>query len=144
VDEQLIRVFCVDDSAATLRLNQLLIDAQADMQCVGIALTTAHVVEEVERTSPHVVLLDYLMPGCSPLSTAKDLRARFPELRVLIVSGLEDDAAIDEALAHGASGYFVKTQAADEFMSAIRRVARGERVLATRRAAVRWQNPARE
>lgn len=144
MDEKHIRVFCVDDSAATLRLNQLLIDAQPDMECVGIALTTAHLAEEVERTSPDIVLLDFIMPGCSPLETLKDLRARFPELRLLVVSGYEDDSAVDQSLAHGATGYFIKTSEASEFMNSIRRAARGERVLAVRRDAPRWLPSARE
>ena len=144
MDAKRIRVFCVDDSAATLRLNQLLIDAQTDMECVGIALTTAHLAEEVERTSPNVVLLDYLMPGCSPLETLKDLRARFPELRLLVVSGYDEDSAVDQALAHGASGYFVKSAEAEAFVNSIRRVARGERVLATRREEFRRFPTARD
>ena len=137
MDGKRTRVFCVDDSAATLRLNQLLIDAQPDMECVGIALTTAGLPEEVERTSPDIVLLDYLMPGSSPLETLKDLRARFPELRLLVVSGYDDDSAVDQALAHGATGYFIKTSETSEFMNSIRRAARGERVLALRRESFR-------
>lgn len=137
MEGKLIRVFCVDDSAATLRLNQLLVDSQPDMECVGIALTTADLAEDVERTKPHVVLLDYIMPGCSPLETLTDLRARFPEVRLLVVSGYDDESAVDQALAHGATGFFMKTQDVAEFMNAIRRAARGERVLAVRREAGR-------
>ncbi len=123
-----IRVFCVDDDESTSRFYQHTLNLEADMEFVGSYLSTDGLLQAVEDAKPSVLLLDLLIPGCDTLEALEELRARFPLLAVLVVSGLDDGDVVAEVFRRGASGFFLKTMDLTQLTSVIRRAAAGERV----------------
>lgn len=123
-----IRVFCVDDHEGTSSLYRLAMELESDMEFVGSLASTEGLLQAVEAARPSVLLLDLVIPGCDTLEALRKLRARFPALVVLVVSGLDAGDIVAEAFRCGASGFLLKTMDLDELTPVIRRAAAGERV----------------
>jgi DNA-binding NarL/FixJ family response regulator len=127
-----LRVLCVDDDEATAAFYAAALGFEADLECVGTLDGTEKLLGEVARLAPDVVVLDIGLPGPDPLETLSELARRHPELGVLVASGFDDAATIDDAFARGARGFAVKTADLGDVIDAIRRVGNGERVLLRR------------
>ncbi|NTV10776.1 MAG: response regulator transcription factor [Zoogloea sp.] len=78
---------------------------------------------------PDVLAMDLSMPGAGGLAALERLLARDPAAKVLIVSAHGDAIMPTRALKAGAMGYLCKRSAPDEFLKAVRQVARGQRYL---------------
>ncbi|MGW6378810.1 response regulator [Rhodococcus sp. NPDC055112] len=123
-----IRVAVVDDHpvfrlgmvALLSTLDGIEVVAEASSSAEAIALVTADV---------DVVLMDLELGDRSGVETTRDLLARFPALRVLMVTMHEDDESIVASMRAGARGYLVKGAVPDEVERAIRAVANGELLL---------------
>ena len=93
---------------------------------IAEADTTASLQTLLERgEEPDLLLLDLHMPGASGFSGLIHVRARFPSLPVIVVSGNEEPGVIRRAVAHGASGYIPKSTGLDEMAKAIAQVLAG-------------------
>ena len=94
---------------------------------IAEADTTASLQALLERgEEPDLLLLDLHMPGASGFSGLIHVRARFPSLPVIVVSGNEEPGVIRRAVAHGASGYIPKSTGLDEMAQAIAQVLDGD------------------
>ncbi|MGH7665994.1 MAG: response regulator, partial [Candidatus Dormibacteria bacterium] len=95
---------------------------------------------------PQVVLMDMRMPGVNGIEATRQILAKAPGTKVVIVSAHEDEDYVREALAAGAVGYILKTAPARELIEGVRAVAAGALVLSpslSRRLAQARQDPAR-
>ncbi|ACV76941.1 response regulator transcription factor [Nakamurella multipartita] len=120
-----LRVVLADDEALVRAGLRMLIDGEPDMQVVGEAGDTAAVVAVVGRTRPDVVLMDVRMPGGGGIEATRRLAAQSPQVRVIVLTTFDEDAAIDGALRLGAAGFLLKTSPPEMLLDAIRRVAAG-------------------
>lgn len=94
---------------------------------IAEADTTASLQTLLERSEePDLLLLDLHMPGASGFSGLIHVRARFPSLPVIVVSGNEEPGVIRRSVAHGASGYIPKSTGLDEMAKAIAQVLDGD------------------
>jgi len=62
----------------------------------------------VEQEKPSIVLLDIRMPGCDGLQVLKEIKAKHPEIKVIMVTAIETRDKIDEAISLGADNYITK------------------------------------
>jgi len=92
---------------------------------VGEASTGAELFRLLAGAAVDVVLLDVSMPGASFIVTLRELRARHPTVKVLVLSAHPEDQWAARSLQGGASGYLTKDHSPDQLVQAIRRVARG-------------------
>jgi DNA-binding NarL/FixJ family response regulator len=123
------RVVLVDDHEV-VRLGLLtLINDQPDLEVVGEAGTAAEAVRAVERLRPHVVLMDIRMPGEGGLEATRQITARFPETKVVMLTSFADDELVMRAIRAGAAGYVLKQVGNEELLRAIAAAARGEALL---------------
>jgi DNA-binding NarL/FixJ family response regulator len=76
-----------------------------------------------------VALLDIQMPGLNGVEVSRQIRSRFPQVQVLILTAYDDDAYVFAALQAGANGYLLKTASVDELLAAVRDVYRGQSAL---------------
>ncbi len=120
-----IRVGLVDDHAL-LRLGlKTLIDDEPDMEVVGQADSTASALQMVETKGPQVVLMDIRLPGDSGLEATRQLTARFPETKVVMLTSFADEDLVVGAIRAGAVGYILKEVGNEEVLRGIRAAASG-------------------
>lgn len=95
----------------------------------GAAVRTSNdldgALEAVRSQQPQLVLLDLGLPGCGGIESLLRFRREFPDVRVVIVSGVEEQAAIRGVLAAGAAGYIPKTSSPKLVVSALKLVGEG-------------------
>jgi len=106
-----------------------LLEGDPDVTVVGEASDGAQAVAVVRRTDPDVVLMDIRMPELDGLSATRQLVADGARARVLVLTTFDLDEYVFEALRSGASGFLLKDAPAEELLSAVRVVARGDAVL---------------
>ncbi len=124
-----IRVFVVDDHPMIRAGLAAMIDAEADFLCVGEAANGAEGVRLIPATGPHVVLMDLVMPQMDGIAAIALLKQQLPSTKFVILTTLVDAAAVQRAIAAGASGYLIKTASSQEMVSMIRSVVGGKRVM---------------
>jgi DNA-binding NarL/FixJ family response regulator len=123
-------VLLADDQALVRRGFRLILEAEPDIQVVAEAEDGSSALEAVRRHRPDVVLMDIQMPGMDGLeATRRLLTDPRNSTRVLILTTFEQDDYVFEALRMGASGFLVKTAPAEDLITAIRVVSRGEALL---------------
>ena len=120
------RILLADDHAVLRAGLRLLIEAQADMTCVGEAGDGVELLAQVERLRPDLVLLDLSMPRLGGLVALPEIRRKAPDARILVLTMHADDEYLRQSLKAGAAGYVLKQAADQELLLAIRAVMRGE------------------
>jgi len=103
-----IRVLVTDDHAIVRAGLAHLLATAADMECVGEAADGAAALDAIAELRPDVVLLDLSMPRQDGWETLPLLRAEFPGMRVVVLSGLDDGLAGRRAIELGADRYVQK------------------------------------
>ncbi len=96
---------------------------------VGEAGTAEDAVRRVGYDSPDVVVLDVRLPDASGVEACREIRERFPEVKVLMLTSFADEEALMAAILAGASGYVLKRIKSTELLGDIRRVGAGESLL---------------
>lgn len=127
--EGVVRVVLADDHRILRTSLAMFLDDNPGIEVVGQADDGSQALAIVTDTQPDVLLLDLNMPGTSGLQVLPELRAQLPELRVLVLTGRDEDAYIMRALRAGAHGYVLKTISEAELVAAVQDVAAGHLVL---------------
>ena len=115
-----IRIFLADDHTLMRSGLRLLLGRYPDIEVVGEAHDGETAMARVRETKPDVIVMDLAMPKLSGLQAAERIRVASPHVKVLVLSAYQDELRIRQAINHGASGYLLKTVAADELADAIR------------------------
>jgi two-component system response regulator DesR len=124
-----IRVLLADDQHLVRGALAALLALSGDIDIVAEVGRGDEVVPAALRVAPDVVLLDVEMPGLDGLAAAAALREQAPAVRVLIVTTFGRPGYLRRAMEAGARGFVVKDAPAEQLAEAVRRVARGERVV---------------
>ncbi len=130
-----IRVVVVDDHEVVRLGLRSLLEAQPEMWVVAEAGSADEALRQVERHRPHVAVVDVRLPDRSGLEACREIRQRFPETRVVILTSHKDDQAIGQALRAGASGFVLKQVGGEELLRAVQAAAHGEIALDPQTAA---------
>lgn len=104
-----------------------LLEAHSDFEVAGEAGDGLEAVRLVERVGPNVVLMDLSMPTMGGEEAIRDIKRRFPRIKVLALTACKGEAHIRGALAAGADGYALKSTTAPELVRAMEAVLAGER-----------------
>jgi DNA-binding NarL/FixJ family response regulator len=121
-----IRILLADDHAVVRRGLRLVLDAEPDLEVVAEAADGLEALALALREDLQLAIVDLAMPGLTGLQLAREMSARRPELRTLILSMHDSEQYLVEALRAGASGYVLKADADDSLIEACRAAARGE------------------
>jgi DNA-binding NarL/FixJ family response regulator len=114
-----IRVLLADDHVLFRKGMAKLLDSDTRISVIGECGDGREVLRKAEQLRPDVLVLDLKLPRLSGIDVARELRERFPKMRVLIVTGIDADNYLTEALDAGASGYLLKESEPEAVMAAI-------------------------
>ncbi len=121
-----LRVLIADDHTIVRSGVRLLLECEPDIKVVGEALDGNEALAMVNRLHPDVILMDITMPGMDGLEATRQIKARWPEVKVLVLTMHRSDEYFFEMLKAGASGYVLKGAETGELIHAVRVVGQGE------------------
>ncbi|MFI6600692.1 response regulator [Nonomuraea sp. NPDC050536] len=135
----MIRLLLAEDQHVIREALVALLGLEPDLEVVEAVDSGDKVVAAALVHRPDVAVLDVDMPGTADgLDAAGELRAKLPECRTLMLTGHGKPGHLRRALASQVDGFMLKTASPEELSAAIRKVARGERVLDPALAATAW------
>ncbi len=123
------RILLVDDHEIVRQGLKALIDSHDDLEVVGEGGSVEDAIKRTGFDSPDMVLLDVRLPDGSGVEACREIRQRFPDVRVLMLTSFADEDALIAAIMAGASGYVLKRIRGAELIDSIRRVCEGESLL---------------
>jgi two-component system NarL family response regulator len=128
-------VMLVDDHALLRTGVANIINQEADLQVVAEASNGLEAIAAYEQHRPDVTLLDLRMPVMEGVEAVRQIRARDPQARVIVLTTYDTDDEISRALKAGAKAYVLKDISADQLIRCIRDVLSGKTYLAPAAAA---------
>lgn len=120
-----LRVILADDHVLLRHALATLLDSRPDVEIVAEAADGRAAIEATEQWHPDVVIMDVGMPHMNGIEATRQIHARFPATKIVILSAYGDAAVVGEALAAGACGFIIKRSDIDELVLALRLVATG-------------------
>ena len=141
---QTITIVLADDHTVVRNALRMLLDAEQDFEVVAEAGDADAASRYVLGHKPHVLVLDLNMPGGSGLEAIPNLRERFPDTQIVVLTMQRDVAFAREAMRAGALGYILKEAADEELVRAVRLAAGGETYLQPELGARMAAEPADE
>jgi NarL family two-component system response regulator LiaR len=130
-----IRTLITDDHKVVRRGLRGFLELDPELEVVGEASNGEEAVELARRLEPDVVLMDLLMPVMDGIEATRQIRRELPEVEVVALTSVLEDASVTGAIKAGAIGYLLKTTDADELCEAIKAAAAGQVQLAPEAAA---------
>jgi two-component system, NarL family, response regulator DevR len=124
-----IRLVLVDDSLVVRMGLRSLLGTEPRIEIVGEAGTVATAVETCARLRPAVVLLDIRLPDGTGFDACRQILAKLPDTRVLVLTSVADETLVDEAIRAGAHGYLLKEIDGRGLLQAVFDVSEGKSIL---------------
>jgi DNA-binding NarL/FixJ family response regulator len=126
LDNQRIRVLCVDDHPMILEGIAAIIGRQSDMELAGVAASGEQAIVRFAEVKPDITLMDLQLPGLSGLDAIGAIRQQCPLARVIVLTMFEGEEDIRNALNAGAVTYLLKGVRSADMLRAIRDVHAGK------------------
>ncbi len=124
--KQKSRIFIVDDHPIVRKGLIQLINQEPDLIVCGEAESAEVALQVFKKARPNLAIVDISLPGMDGIELTRLIRDRFESIPVLVISMHDESLFAERALDVGAKGYFMKQEAIEKTMEAIRRVLRGE------------------
>jgi two-component system response regulator NreC len=124
-----IRVLLAEDHTIVRKGLRSLLEGKDEIDVVGEARDGREALRKTEQLHPDVVLIDIAMPGLNGIEATRQIKRRFPEISVLVLTMHDHPEYVRQMLHAGASGYVVKQAAPTDLLAAIEAVHRGESYL---------------
>lgn len=120
----MVRVLLYDDNESLRSSIRTMLTWNEAFEVVAAFPDSHHVVEDIMQYTPDVILMDIDMPPSNGIETVKVLRAKYPDLPVIMLTVFEDNDHIIDAICAGANGYLLKKDI-DQVVSSIKDVLNG-------------------
>jgi DNA-binding NarL/FixJ family response regulator len=133
----------VDDHPVVREGLEIRLNAEPDLQVVGLAADTHQAMELIESSNPDLVITDLSLGGKPGLELVKDLEKSHPNLPVLVLSIHDETLWAERVLRAGAEGYIMKSQATQKVVDAVRQVLGGGLWISDKMNAILLQKMAR-
>src|SRR5882724_1231483 len=121
-----VRILIAEDQALVRRGTVSLLSMEPDMEVVGQACDGIEAVEMARRLTPEIVLMDLHMPRQGGVAATREITRTLPGTQVLVLTTMNDDETVFEAVRAGAHGYLLKDVTEQELLETIRALRRGE------------------
>jgi two-component system invasion response regulator UvrY len=124
-------VLIADDHAVVRAGYKQFLEAEAGITAIGEASSGDETLNQLRRKRWNLLLMDIHMPNRSGLDIMKHVKTGYPEVRVLVMSGLPEEQYARNVLRAGASGYLSKGGSPEELLKAVRTVLQGRRYVSS-------------
>jgi DNA-binding NarL/FixJ family response regulator len=121
-----MKVIICDDQTIVRDGLAMLLKLEPDIEVAGTAEDGAVAVEMVEKVKPDLVLMDLKMPMMNGVEATRRIRAKHPEIKVLVLTTYDDDEWVFDAIKAGASGYLLKDTSREEVIRAVKGTVAGK------------------
>jgi DNA-binding NarL/FixJ family response regulator len=121
------KVLIVDDHPMVREGMAMRVSAQQDLEVCGEAATEDEALALAKETSPDLMIVDISLKSGHGIELIKQVKARHPAVKMLVVSGFQESLYAERALRAGAMGYLNKQESNEKVIEAIRTVLHGER-----------------
>ncbi|MCX8478641.1 MAG: hypothetical protein RL138_756 [Bacteroidota bacterium] len=122
-----VKILIADDHQLIIDTLTLLLKDAPDMDVLEEANNGEEVMQILQRRKVDLVLMDIEMPELDGIEATKQIRAKYPDVKVMALSGTKEKKTITKMLDAGAAGFVLKNCTKDELISAIRKIARGSK-----------------
>ena len=126
-----IRVLLADDHAIVRAGIRKMVEEIPGLEVVAEVGNGSQVFAALEQYSVECLLIDVVMPEFDPVPAIRQIRARYPDLKILVISAYNDDIYVQGLLNAGVDGYHLKDQPLNDLKLAIERILHGERWLSS-------------
>ncbi len=126
------RVLLADDHAVVRAGIRNALEGLADLEIVGEVGDGPALFAALAQMQPDCLLIDVTMPDFDPVAAIRQIRASYPDMKVLVVSAYDDDIYVQGLLKAGVDGYHLKDQPLSDLRLAVQRVLAGERWISSR------------
>lgn len=127
--EDKMRVLIAEDHTILRAGLKALLTSDPELEVVAEADNGKDAVRAVGQFNPHIVLMDLNMPGTNGISAIGEIRRRYPDVKVLVLTAHKTEEYIREALTAGANGYVLKDATSQELMLGVKSVLNGKSYL---------------
>ncbi|MGA2158595.1 MAG: response regulator transcription factor [Dehalococcoidia bacterium] len=124
-----IHILLAEDHKVVREGTRRLLESQEDFEVVGEASDGIEAVDLAKKYKPEIVIMDVSMPRLNGIEATKQIKALYPNMAILVLTGYDDDEYVFALLEAGAAGYLLKESSGEELIEAIRQVMTGEPVL---------------
>ncbi len=121
-----MKILLCDDQAVIRDGLEMLLNLEKDFQVVGSAQDGAEAVELAAQKQPDLILMDLKMPMMNGIEATREIRAKFPNIKILVLTTYDDDEWVFDAIRAGASGYLLKDTPRQKIVEAIRGTVEGK------------------
>lgn len=122
----MIRVLICDDQVVVTDGLEMILEADPEIEVVGMAHDGAQALELIPDVNPEVVLMDLKMPGMNGIQATREIKEHYPKIKVLVLTTFGEDEWVFDAVRSGAAGYLLKGTPRAELVAAIKGTAAGE------------------
>lgn len=126
------RIVVADDHAVVRAGIANALKGVAGLEIVGEAESGPSLLAILEQTRPDCLLIDVAMPNFEPMAAIRQIRAGYPDMKILVVSAYDDDVYVQGLLSAGVDGYHLKDQPLQDLRLAIERVLAGKKWISSR------------
>ena len=124
-----LRIELVDDYEVVRQGVRAMLEAQPDITVVGEAGSVEEAIRRVGFDNPDIVVMDVRLPDGNGVEACREIRSRWPKVKVLMLTSFADDEALFASIMAGASGYVLKQIKGNDLIDSVRKVGRGESLL---------------
>ncbi|GAB1469539.1 response regulator transcription factor [Chloroflexota bacterium] len=115
-----MKILLCDDQAVIRDGMEMLLQLEKDFQIVGTAQDGYEAIELTEKKQPDIILMDLKMPGMNGIEATREIRKKYPSIKILVLTTYDDDEWVFDAIRAGASGYLLKDTPRQKIVEAIR------------------------
>ena len=124
-----IKVLITDDQRELAEELKSVLETDAGLEVVGVALDGFEALAQIAQTQPNVVLMDIRMPNMNGVVATQRIKSEYPNVKVVILTTFDDSDYILNAINNGASGYLLKDISAGALIDAVKNANDGDTIL---------------